>query len=60
MLMVMFSRGSRILESTSTILIPHWDNEFPGNRKHLRDHKQLSDGAKRKILYENAKDLFSL
>jgi predicted TIM-barrel fold metal-dependent hydrolase len=58
--MVMLSRDSRILESTSTNLIPYWDNEFPGNLKHLRDHKQLSDKAKRKILYENAKDLFSL
>jgi predicted TIM-barrel fold metal-dependent hydrolase len=40
--------------------IPHWDNEFPGNLKHLRGHKQLSDDAKEKILYKNAKELFSL
>jgi len=38
----------------------NWDNEFPGNLKHLRGHKELSDEAKRKILYENAKELFSL
>ena len=40
--------------------IPHWDNEFPGNLKHLRSHKYLSGEAKEKILYKNAKELFSL
>jgi len=40
--------------------IPHCDNEYPGNLKHLRGHKQLSDDAKEKILYKNAKELFSL
>jgi len=40
--------------------IPHWDNEFPGNLKHLRGHKQLSTDAKEKILYKNAKELFDL
>jgi predicted TIM-barrel fold metal-dependent hydrolase len=40
--------------------IPHWDNEFPGNLKHLRDHQELSDEAKEKILYKNAKELFAL
>jgi hypothetical protein len=35
-------------------------NEFPGNLRHLRGHQELSDGAKRKILYENAKELFWL
>lgn len=40
--------------------IPRWDNEFLGNLKHLRDHKQLSTDAQEKILYKNAKDLFDL
>lgn len=40
--------------------IPHWDNEFPGNLKHLRGHKELSEDAKQKILYKNAKQLFGL
>ncbi|HUC97609.1 MAG TPA: amidohydrolase family protein [Candidatus Polarisedimenticolaceae bacterium] len=40
--------------------IPHWDNEFPENLIDLRDHRHLSDDAKRKILYENAKELFAL
>jgi predicted TIM-barrel fold metal-dependent hydrolase len=40
--------------------IPHWDNEFPENLQDLRGHKQLSNEAKEKILYKNAKELFSL
>jgi predicted TIM-barrel fold metal-dependent hydrolase len=40
--------------------IPHWDNEFPENLKHLRNHPDLSDKVKEKILYKNAKDLFDL
>jgi predicted TIM-barrel fold metal-dependent hydrolase len=40
--------------------IPHWDNEFPGNLQHLRGHKELSEDAKEKILYKNAKQLFGL
>lgn len=40
--------------------IPHWDNEFPENLHDLRGHKGLSQEAKEKILYKNAKELFSL
>jgi len=40
--------------------IPHWDNEFPGNLHALRNHPTLSDKDKEKILYKNAKELFSL
>ncbi len=40
--------------------IPHWDNEFPHNLNDLRGHKILSNEAKEKILYKNAKELFSL
>ncbi len=40
--------------------ILHWDNEFPENLHDLRDHRELSDDVKRKILYKNAKDLFAL
>jgi uncharacterized protein len=40
--------------------IPHWDNEFPGNLNGLRGHTALSESAKQKILYQNAKELFSL
>jgi len=40
--------------------IPHWDNEFPENLHDLRRHRQLSDDAKEKILYKNAKELFAL
>jgi predicted TIM-barrel fold metal-dependent hydrolase len=40
--------------------IPHWDNEFPGNLNGLRRHTALSESTKQKILYQNAKELFSL
>jgi predicted TIM-barrel fold metal-dependent hydrolase len=40
--------------------IPHWDNEFPHNLHDLQNHKQLSNETKEKILYKNAKELFSL
>jgi predicted TIM-barrel fold metal-dependent hydrolase len=40
--------------------IPHWDNEFPGNLHALRNHPTLSQSAKEKILYKNAKELFAL
>ena len=40
--------------------IPHWDNEFPHNLHDLQNHKQLSSETKEKILYKNAKELFSL
>jgi predicted TIM-barrel fold metal-dependent hydrolase len=40
--------------------IPHWDNEFPENLIDLRDHRELSDDAKKQILYKNAKELFAL
>jgi predicted TIM-barrel fold metal-dependent hydrolase len=40
--------------------IPHWDNEFPENLHHLRNHPDLSDEVKEKILRTNAKRLFDL
>ncbi len=40
--------------------IPHWDNEFPENLEHLRNHPDLSEDAKEKILYKNALKLFAL
>ena len=40
--------------------IPHWDNEFPENLHHLRNHPALSDDVKEKILYQNGKKLFGL
>jgi predicted TIM-barrel fold metal-dependent hydrolase len=40
--------------------IPHWDNEFPENLIDLRNRRDLSEDAKRKILYDNAKELFAL
>jgi predicted TIM-barrel fold metal-dependent hydrolase len=40
--------------------VPHWDNEFPENLEHLRNHPDLSEDAKEKILYKNAKQLFNL
>ncbi|MDE0213296.1 MAG: amidohydrolase family protein, partial [Deltaproteobacteria bacterium] len=40
--------------------IPHWDNEFPGNLEHLRNHPDLSDEVKEKILRKNAQRLFDL
>jgi len=40
--------------------VPHWDCEFPKNLEHLRSHKALSPEVKEKILYQNAKRLFSL
>ena len=40
--------------------IPHWDNEFPENLTHLRNHPDLSDEVKEKILRTNAQRLFDL
>ncbi len=40
--------------------IPHWDNEFPENLRHLRNHPDLSDEVKEKILRKNAQRLFDL
>jgi uncharacterized protein len=40
--------------------IPHWDNEFPENLHDLREHKELSNETKEKILYKNGKALFAL
>ncbi|MGH7772121.1 MAG: amidohydrolase family protein [Candidatus Binatia bacterium] len=40
--------------------IPHWDNEFPENLEHLRNHPDLSEDIKEKILYKNALKLFAL
>lgn len=40
--------------------VPHWDCEFPGNLKHLRDDPRLTAEQKQKILYTNAKELYNL
>src|SRR5262249_32296146 len=40
--------------------IPHWDCEFPENLEQLRNHRALSPEVKKKILSENAKQLFKL
>ena len=40
--------------------VPHWDCEFPGNLKHLRNDTRLTDEQKQRILYTNAKELFGL
>jgi predicted TIM-barrel fold metal-dependent hydrolase len=40
--------------------IPHWDNEFPHSLEDLRGHAGLTQEAKEKILYKNAKELFAL
>ena len=40
--------------------IPYWDNEFPENLIDSCDHRELSDEAKRRILYEYGKELFAL
>jgi uncharacterized protein len=40
--------------------IPHWDNEFPENLHHLRNHPDLSRETKEKILLTNPKELFAL
>ena len=37
-----------------------WDNEFPENLTHLRNHPDLSDEVKEKILRKNAQRLFDL
>jgi predicted TIM-barrel fold metal-dependent hydrolase len=39
---------------------PHWDARFPQNLEALESRSDLSDGTKRKILYENARTLFGL
>jgi uncharacterized protein len=40
--------------------IPHWDCEFPANLHHTQERKDLSDGTKNKILYENVKALYGI
>jgi predicted TIM-barrel fold metal-dependent hydrolase len=40
--------------------IPHWDCEFPDNLRHLQERADLSQQAKNKILYQNAKALYAL
>jgi predicted TIM-barrel fold metal-dependent hydrolase len=40
--------------------VPHWDCEFPGNLRHLRGHRGITDEQKQRILYGNAKELFNL
>ena len=39
---------------------PHWDARFPENLETLEARNDLSDSTKRKILYDNAKQLFGL
>jgi predicted TIM-barrel fold metal-dependent hydrolase len=38
--------------------VPHWDNEFPKSLRHLWDSKDLSLATKKRILAENARELF--
>ena len=40
--------------------IPHWDNEFPESLAALRNHPALSRETKDRILYHNARALYSL
>jgi len=40
--------------------IPHWDSEFPGNLRMVQTRKDLSDETKNKLLYDNAKALYSI
>lgn len=40
--------------------IPHWDCEFPENLEQMRRTNTLSEDAKRKILYSNAKEFYQL
>ena len=40
--------------------VPHWDCEFPGNLRHLRGHRGLTESQKQQLLYGNAKQLFNL
>src|SRR5258705_9247241 len=40
--------------------IPHWDSEFPGNLRMVQNRKDLSDETKNKLLYDNAKALYSI
>jgi len=39
---------------------PHHDSKFPGAVAELQDREDISDGAKRKILAENAQHLYGL
>ena len=40
--------------------IPHWDTEFPDNLRMVQTRKDLSDETKNKLLYDNAKALYSI
>lgn len=40
--------------------IPHWDSEWPNNIQGIRRHPKLSAEIKRKLLYDNAKEFYSL
>jgi uncharacterized protein len=40
--------------------VPHWDCEFPGNLRHIRGHRGLTEAQKAVILFDNAKELFQL
>jgi hypothetical protein len=40
--------------------VPHWDCEFPENLHHIQERADLSERAKSKILYDNARALYGL
>jgi predicted TIM-barrel fold metal-dependent hydrolase len=40
--------------------IPHWDAEFPDNLHSIQNRQDISDEAKQKLLYGNAKMLYGL
>ncbi len=40
--------------------VPHWDCEFPENLTDIRESNSLNDAEKQALLYDNAKELFSL
>ena len=39
---------------------PHWDAEFPENIEELLERKDLTDRAKKKVLYENGRVLYGI
>lgn len=40
--------------------VPHWDSEFPKNLNELRENTDIPLEVRRKLLSENARELFSL
>ncbi len=40
--------------------VPHWDCEFPHNIRDIRATDRIDEKSKKKILYDNAKELFGL